>query len=196
MKNIFTTNIFVFVLFPVLIFTGCNATQLPTAEPNISQEKSGLFSPDETHYYSDSVNIGSHNLGELGFSFFRLNYTKTNTSKFWYVSTFNLSKELIIDPTFMFVVNSTTYTFRPELYTSRAIGRFYKGYIDEASQFILSRYVIQSLRTGDTVVVRLTGQNFFQEKTLAQLDIDNLKMFINQIDALPKIDYPPSKFLE
>lgn len=167
------------------IFAGCAETPVHAIDSPVYQEKSNQFSPDETHYYGDSITIKDNPPGKPDFSFLRLNFTKTNKSRIWHINTFYISKSYILDQILILVVDGKVSTFSSEPHPKRGFGRLYKGYADESSQFKLPDSFIADLHNAKSVVVRITGQNYFQEKTLLTADIGHLINFINHINSLP-----------
>lgn len=171
-------------ILTITILAGCATPQTAAIESPVYQEKSSYFSPGETHYYGDSITLQQPEAGKPDFSFFRLNFTITNKARLWHASTFYLSKVLILDPTIIFVLDGNVYTFASEPHTEQGFGRLRKGYVEETNQFILPRSFINNLKKSNSVVIRLTGQNYSQEKVLDANEIGHLIYFINHINSL------------
>ena len=76
------------------------------------------------------------------------------------------------------------YTFTSEPYSKQVFGRLHKGYVEETNQFVLPNSLIAILKKSTSVVIRLSGQNYSQEKVLDTNDIGHLINFINQMNSL------------
>jgi hypothetical protein len=184
MKKITEVNIKLIAILTMTILAGCATPQTAALESPVYQEKSNFFSPGETHYYGDSITLMQPVAGKPDFSFFRLNYTITNKAKLWHVSTFYLSKVLILDPMIIIELDGKVYTFTPEPHANKGYGRLHKGYVEETNQFILPNSLIDKLQNANSVAVRLSGQNYSQVKVLDTKEIGHLIYFINHIHSL------------
>lgn len=184
MKIITILIIKLFTILTLTFFSGCATPPTPGIETPIYQEKSNVFSPDETHYYGDSITLKQAEKGKQDFSFIRLNFTKTNQARIWHFNTFYHSKVLILDPSIIFDLDGKVYSFTPEALTNRGYGRLKKGYIEETSQFIVPETLIANLRKSKLVTVKFTGQNYYKEKVLDSTEMGHMIFFINHINSL------------
>jgi hypothetical protein len=171
-------------ILTITILTGCATPQTAAIESPVYHEKSNYFSPGETHYYGDSITLKLPEVGKPDFSFFRLNFTITNNARLWHASTFYLSKALIMDPTIIFVLDGKVYTFTSEPHTKQVFGRLRKGYVEETNQFLLPVSLIDNLIKSTSVVIRLSGQNYSEDKALDADEIGHFIYFINHVNSL------------
>jgi hypothetical protein len=172
------------IILTITIFAGCATPKTAAIESPVYQEKSNFFGRGETRYYGDSITLQQPVAGKPDFSFFRLNFTITKKARLWHASTFYLSKVLILDPTIIFELDGNVYTFTPEPRSNKGYGRLRKGYAEETNQFVLPNSLIDNLKKSNSVVIRLTGQNYSQEKVLDANEIGHLIYFINHINSL------------
>jgi len=184
MKKIPVAAGYVVIVLILTTLAGCTTPQTTAKKSPVYQETSNYFSPGETHYYSDSITLLQPEDGKPDFSFFRLNFTITNKTRLWHVNTFYLSTTLILDPTIIFELDGNVYTFTSEPYSKQVFGRLHKGYVEETNQFVLPNSLIAILKKSTSVVIRLSGQNYSQEKVLDTNDIGHLINFINQMNSL------------
>ena len=184
MKKITAVSIKLIAIVTIAIFAGCATPKIAAVKSPVYQEKSNFFSPAETRYYGDSITLMQPLAGKPDFSFFRLNYTITKKASIWHASTFYLSKNLILDPTIIFELDGKVYTFSPEPRSKKGYGRLRKGYAEETNQFVLPNSFIDNLKKSSSIVIRLSGQNYSQEKVLDRNEIGHLIYFINHINSL------------
>jgi len=190
MKIIYTIFIKLILILFVPLISGCSATPDSYINSPIHKEISNQFGRDSIHYYSDSITIKNTESDKPDFSFFRINFTKTSKEYIWHLSTFYLAKSVIMDQTLVFTVDGNGYSFSPEPFAERRLGSLQKGYVDETRQFIVADTFIPILQSAHSVIVKLSGQNYYQEKVLSPAELDQLISFINKINN-DIIDLPP-----
>src|ERR1019366_1657103 len=83
MKKIMVVLIKLVMLVCITTIVGCASTN----EFHGYLAKQDQFNPDTVHYFSDTIKIKDVEFIDPGFSFFRLNFTKTNDAKVWYIDT-------------------------------------------------------------------------------------------------------------
>lgn len=179
MKRILVLITKLIATISIATIVGCAST----SEFSAFQAEHDKFNPDTVHYFSSTIDIKDVEFGKSGFSFFRLNYTKTNNNKVWYISTTYNSDTWLFIQTLSFVVDGKIYTFKSEPSPTREIGSLGDVYIQETNQFILSDAFVLNLLKAQAVTLRLEGEHYYQDKTLSAADIKNMTWFVNYVNG-------------
>lgn len=178
MKKIMVVLIKFVALVSITTIVGCASTN----EFHAYLSKPDQFNPDRVNYFSDTILIKDNKLFDQGYSFFRLNYTKTNNAKVWYIDTTYHSADWLFVQSLRFVVDGKIYTFLSSPSPKRETGILVEAYVEESNQFVLSDAFIADFQKAKTVALRLEGQHYYQDKTLEPVDVKNMIWFINYIN--------------
>jgi hypothetical protein len=151
-----------------------------TSEFKAFRSEKDPFNPDKIHYFSSAVSIKTTQFIDPSWSFFRVHFAKVDSEDIWYFETTYSASDWLFVNTLKFVVDGNIYSWESQPNPTRKVN----DGIMETNLFIVNEQFINSLKTANNIIVRLSGDKYYIDKTLTADDIHNIKWFINYVDSV------------
>lgn len=152
------------------VITGCTESpfQAYRAAPD-------YFSPGIDHLFSSPIDIQPNTFGGNGSAWFRFNTFKKNTVNSWNIETYWLGKNWLFVNGIAFNIDGKITNY-PSANGKREI--VHSIGVSERHFSPVPQELITALTQAQTVIVRLSGQNYYVEKQLTAQEMTNIKWYI------------------
>ena len=142
------------------------------------------FSPDKTHYFSSTLEIKDVQFLSSGFAFFRIHCVQSNSGKLWYLETTYSSKDWLFVKDFKFVADGVVFEFPSQANPKREVGYLGGTDVFEVNTFVVPESFLVSLKSANSIILRLTGDHYYIERTMTPDDIFNIGWFYDYVQSV------------
>lgn len=167
MKNLFVLLISIFLV-------GC------APKFNAYKAPQDNFSPGVEHFFSGNIAFQENEFGGPGVGNFQLHTYKKSNKFTWGLTTDwrGHSPNWLFVNQIAFNKDGKIYTFNSDPNPLRQVTLLY---VEEKNHFNIPNEFIKELTTAQSIIVRVSGTNFYLERTLTNEDVNNIKWYISYI---------------
>lgn len=145
--------------------------------------KQDPFYPDTVHNFSDVIEIKENKLFSLSssFSFFQIHKSTTKPNVTWYLTTFYSGDDWLFVNNLKVLIDGKVYEFIAEPRPKREVTPLAGVMVQESDTFFVTKEFLQAMQNAKSVLMRLSGQHYYQERALSEKDLNYIKWFLNEM---------------